>query len=699
MVKASGPTQLSRTLGLQSDRFSQYIGASTDFEPSLIDLSPFDPQDESLLSRGTLRKVGATDTFLLFPDSDTPGYEHINQDADEIERLVEPHGQRLIDLYFEIVHPSFPILQKNVFYEKYQRSHREFSPAVLAAVYILAINWWEHVPELASLPRPNVKELERLVRSTLADAMWRPKLSTVQAGLLLSQRPEGDQWAPTAQLVAISQELGLHLDCSDWKIPPWEKGLRKRLAWALYMQDKWGALAHGRPSHICLSNWVVQPLTADDFPDVEWDEAAETAGTGGRAKFDINQGRIVFWRMVQLSEILAEILETFYTIKSMRMVAAAGAHAAQMVLDHAKPIQLKLRDWQQALPMSVRIDPFAGPTMGLPSVGYLHLAYFAAEITLHRRIIRSFEDSSNAAANASKNDSVTLGFGTTLAGSSPAPDPTALLMCRRAAKSRLISAMDFVNRLSPEHLGAFWYFASKTNFALIGTFGSLMWATSPTRDEADWYRSRLGEYRWTLSVSSKPLVRTTSALCARDIDNSNSHKPSTSTSHNLGSSDGSKGLTGFAVVMLDISTGLLNKLPEKPELSATSSMSDMTSLGYAYGSSASLYGTSPIAPARYGDVGSFLDSGSGLYMGGGQISARGGSGSGGIGSGGMIGGCGGLGGVNANSSGPSASENAWNELRTQMESGITTPGSLSEMDSDEDIEDLDDGDDEMEDDK
>ena len=74
------------------------------------------------------------------------------------------------------------------------------------------------------------------MRTTLADAMFRPKLSTIQAGLILSQRPEGDQWAPTAQLVAVGQELGLHLDCSHWKIPPWERGLRKRLAWALYMQ-------------------------------------------------------------------------------------------------------------------------------------------------------------------------------------------------------------------------------------------------------------------------------------------------------------------------------------------------------------------------------------------------------------------------------------------------------------------------------
>jgi hypothetical protein len=63
--------------------------------------------------------------------------------------------------------------------------------------------------------------------------------------------------------------------------------------------------------------------------------------------------------------------------------------------------------------------------------------------------------------------------------------------------------MDFVNRLKPEHLQSFWYFASKVNFALIGTFGSLLWATSPSIQEAEFYKARLSEYRWTLRVSSR----------------------------------------------------------------------------------------------------------------------------------------------------------------------------------------------------
>lgn len=529
MANIGGPAMLKRTLGLQSDRYSQYIGPTTDFEPSLIDLSPFDPQDESLLSRGTLRKVGDTDTFLMLPDYNTPGYEHIIEDADAIEAIVAPHGQALIELYFHVIHPSFPILQKAVFLEKYARSYREFSPALLAALYILAINWWDHSEQLANHPRPNVRELERLVRTSLADAMYRPKLSTIQAGLLLSQRPEGDQWAPTAQLVAIGQELGLHLDCSNWKIPLWERGLRKRLAWALYMQDKWGSLIHGRPSHIFASNWAVKPLTWNDFPEDDGDESDSDIGEVS----DQERGRLLFTEMVSLSQILAEVLDTFYTLSAIESVTRAGTSGTHMVLSLAKPVQLKLKEWFAALPACLKMEnshsnPASSPSTSgncsrkLSSTGFLHLAYFATEITLHRRIVRSLTPPNTKL---------------------PPVDPYILHICRSAAKTRLISAMDFVNRLTPCHLRSFWYFASKTNFALIGTFGSLLWATAPGKEEAEFYRMRLKEYRWTLGVSAR-------AGAGAD-----------------GEGRGVKGLTEFAMGMLDTSTGLLKALPEKPLLS------------------------------------------------------------------------------------------------------------------------------------
>jgi hypothetical protein len=156
--------------------------------------------------------------------------------------------------------------------------------------------------------------------------------------------------------------------------------------------------------------------------------------------------------------------------------------------------------------------PQQTPQSQANSAGYLHLAYFATEITLHRRIIHSLSE----------------------AGA----DNYLQYICRSAAKSRLISAMDFVNRLRPEHLQAFWYFPSKTNFTLVGTFGGLLWATAPAREEAEFYRLRLREYRWTLSVSSKRAE-----------------------------------FLGYAVRMLDASRAMLRNLADKPSLEAAARVS------------------------------------------------------------------------------------------------------------------------------
>jgi hypothetical protein len=478
---------LKKTLGLQKDRHSQYIGWTTEFEPCLVELLPLDEKDESSLFRGTLRKVAEYDTFLMRSDDTTESYEKEPATLDHIQHLVGRHGPALVDLYFEVVHPSFPILHKDVFLQKYSRSHREFAPPLLAAVYILALSWWTHDPRLAPLPKPDVADLEMVALKSLVASVNRPKLATVQAGLLLLQRPRGDSWVLTAQMVAIGQELGLNHDPGDWTIPTWERGLRRRLAWALYVQDKWSCLVHGRPSHIDKSNWIVHSLTETDFP------ASDIGDESG----DEEDGRLLFTQMVALTEVLSEILDAFYTLRAGQDIVDQGRDSTRYILDRAKPLQIQLKDWFSRLPTCLRMDNTSDQRLspiGKESrsrlrlltrcQGYIHLAYFATEITLHRLIIRSLTPTS----------------------AHPSPtDPYLTHICRSAAKTRLISAMDFVNRLKPTHLQAFWHFASKVNFALIGTFGCLLWASAPGREEAEFYRVRLEEYKWTLRVSVKEL--------------------------------------------------------------------------------------------------------------------------------------------------------------------------------------------------
>lgn len=373
------PTLLKRTLGLRHRHHSQVIGPTAPLELSLLGNRPLG-LEEVPLSRGALRRVDKANVFLILPDKETQNYQDEIRNLDEIEATVAPHGNALVALYFRIVHPSWPILHKDVFLEKYARSYREFSSPLLAAVYLLSVHYWLYDDTLSNHPKPDVQKLSRLAKRTLADTIHRPKLSTVQAGLLLLQYTEDDPSELTPQLVNVGYSLGLHLDPSDWSIPDWEKGLRNRLGWSLYLQDKFSCLGTGRPPLIASANWALQPLKGSEFPE----NAAHEDDREGSS--EVEQGRILFSQMILLTEILTDLLEQIFSIRAARQIAEAGDGGLLIILEKAKPIQLRLRDWISRLPDCLNMDSIN--VLKLSSVGktapHISSALGSLSDSLHR---------------------------------------------------------------------------------------------------------------------------------------------------------------------------------------------------------------------------------------------------------------------------------------------------------------------------
>jgi Fungal specific transcription factor domain len=389
----------------------------------------------------------------------------------------EPHfcaNKDTLGVYFARVNSVLPLLDEAETWLSFQAG--TLDPALVTSINLITQRWTDKKDEKPGKAAANA--LEEVAIRQFNHSLAQPLLSTVQAGLLLLQSSTRSPYLMSTQLTTIGYELGLHQDCSQWKISQPERNLRKRLGWMLYAQDKWFSLLHGRPSYISAANWTVPPLSEQDFDDgpggpVQY--PAQSTASAGSAGFVI--------QFTTLTQILSEILETFHTLGAEMEVKAAGGHGLRVVLERAK------------------MD--AGNDTAFAN-GSLHLAYFAAEITLHRCIIR--------------------------ATAHPESDSYLSYICRSAAKTRLISAMDFVNRLRPAHLQSFWPFAGFSIFALIGTFGALLEATAPTKEEAEFYRMRLEEYRWTLMVSK-------------------SHAD----------------FLGYGIDSLDTNLGLLRLLPEKPE--------------------------------------------------------------------------------------------------------------------------------------
>lgn len=514
---------LRKTLSLQFPRSSYYIGPTSYlYDTNIMDViingqnkagaSPHVPngppsnkiEQVNLSDSISLRKVGAKTQFVLKDDQSKQSYLDMSNDVDTIEKFVAPHGQILIDLYFRIIHPSYPILHKKVFLEKYSRTHREFSAPVLAAVYVLAIQWWDYDPQLNRFPKPNVRLILKIALNNYTlEILKRPKLSAVQGGLLLLQCKHilrefaasdsllswtfsdcgYNDWVLCSQIIALSEELGLGLDCDHWKLPKWERGLRKRLSWAVFMEHQWLALKNARPTHIDANNWEVLQLVEEDFPEKHGD------GDLKEGSADINNGKKNFTNLIRLSQILADIVNSLFSMRAMREVTEI-----EDVLRIAKPIQLKLRTWYHSLPVELQMNSVQ-PRKLCPN-GYLQLAYFATELTLHRKIITVLHQLE--------------------VNGKPVPNEIRDV-CRTAAKTRLIASVEFVRDLKPEHIHSFWHSSSSENFALIGTFAALLFASSLSKQEADYYKDQIFNYRWILKISSKGFVQVGDALRKLDV--------------------------------------------------------------------------------------------------------------------------------------------------------------------------------------
>ena len=333
------------------------MGYTTELDPILFDISP--------TGGSGYQKPDGRNAFLIH-QSDVPRYAEPQPDLiQSIDRLVGSHGPSLVQ-YFRTINRSLPIVEDS-FFEIYN-GHRKITldPALLCAVYLVSASSAAHNLGNVTWQQADIGQLEDLAFQLLESALSNPTLSTLQAGLLLMQRSNVDSKFLNTQLIGAAFELGLHLDCSNWTISPLQRGLRKRLAWALYMEDQWCSLTHGRPSLISKEHWAVQDLSDDDFEEVN--SSAEEATLE-----DSRLGQECFSQMVILTGILSSILNTLYTQKAMQEFDAAGTNATRLILERAKPIQVSLKDWFTRLPKDLKMDNGQAPaTIGTSSYSTSH---------------------------------------------------------------------------------------------------------------------------------------------------------------------------------------------------------------------------------------------------------------------------------------------------------------------------------------
>lgn len=322
---------------------------------------PYDPASQEFnLKTHSIRRVlhrdgGQVDyplTFHLVSDEKAVEYDADHSEAEAIEKCVRPYGPGLVELFWRHVQPCYPLLHKDMFMQQYSTSYKSIPSPLLGAVYLSALRWWSYNPELSIHTPPDAAKLRKLVKQAIPTSYHRPKLFSIQAILLLLQcQPEDPlnpdhtyDWGLTCQALAVGQCVGLHLDASSWAIPAWERNVRKRLSWALYMQDRWTALAYGRPVHIHHDDWTVSELANSDFIDCETVGGDEDRRTIGAT------GNLLFMHMVRLTQSLSTVLSSFYTART------SFGQDTEVLYQQARPLLDELQAWYASIPPSLQMS-------------------------------------------------------------------------------------------------------------------------------------------------------------------------------------------------------------------------------------------------------------------------------------------------------------------------------------------------------
>ncbi|KAK7064416.1 Zn(2)-C6 fungal-type domain-containing protein [Favolaschia claudopus] len=144
----------------------------------------------------------------------------------------------LLDIYLGIFNAAFPLIYPD----------EPLDPILYTKLCLTALSHRRRY-------RSSVTAVRSIVRASEEDLRQEPsRLSTISGALLdLSARPVldvEDNYVLLAKTIAEAQLLGLHIDCSSWNIPTWEKELRRSLWWGLRIHDAWMCFLNSRPSHI-----------------------------------------------------------------------------------------------------------------------------------------------------------------------------------------------------------------------------------------------------------------------------------------------------------------------------------------------------------------------------------------------------------------------------------------------------------------
>ncbi|KAL3458401.1 fungal-specific transcription factor domain-containing protein [Aspergillus heterothallicus] len=397
----------------------------------------------------------------------------------------------LVQLYARYIDPYYPILSRHQIPAS-PDTLSNMPLALLTAICATTLPFIMYDEALYTLllHPPSARDLYRICWLGITQDLHAPTLSTLQACLILQQRLPTNlylsdtafTWSLMSTAVSVANTIGLHRDPSSWtSVPAWERRLRRRLWWGLWLTEKWIAYTRGMPSHISDDEFDVPTLALSETDDLLDPAATKTCP----------EMRAYLFYLTSLTRILADIQHTYYTVKAV----ARTSTDLEYSLDAARSTRARLKDWRDRLPESLKrrsstsslsVHSASASPQDLDGSGSLYLSYIVTHMSLFRALLRPL-------------DAV----------------PSLVCDCTDSAKAVIKGALlcvkefvEFVEGLTGAQWNSFWHSWSRPNFAIAGAFmvHLLHIVTSPSAaDFSDEYHELQGwirRWRWVNRISA-----------------------------------------------------------------------------------------------------------------------------------------------------------------------------------------------------
>ncbi|KAJ5607366.1 hypothetical protein N7537_003985 [Penicillium hordei] len=220
--------------------------------------------------------------------------------------------------------------------------------------------------------QPHLQKIWTHVINGLEDEFRTPRLATLQVAILaIASRPcenIGQRDVLVSKSVAVAYLLGLHMDPARWELPIWERSLRKRLWWTLFIFDKWRALVYGRPSFIHSTEWHV---SIPKVEDCDW---------GRYAAPELIVSFKAFIYMCRMTQIVDSVVQSFMSVKSLLDPPAPFVKVALL-----EDVNMKLATVEEEMPESFKWNGTAAEGSTMPTgVRSAQLSMLGLRIIVYR---------------------------------------------------------------------------------------------------------------------------------------------------------------------------------------------------------------------------------------------------------------------------------------------------------------------------